>query len=155
MIDHVELERSTYAPLPQKFEAGTPNIAGAAGMIAAIDYLEQVGWNDILTHEEQLLTYAFGRLADIPGIRILGPTEPEQRSGVISFTMAGIHPHDLATILDSEGVAIRAGHHCTQPLMRYLGVAATARASFSLYNTLDDVDRLVAALGRASRLFGL
>lgn len=154
MIDHVELERSTYAAIPQRFEAGTPNIAGAAGMIAAIEYLEQVGWDDLIAHERQLLTYAFGRLADIPGIRIFGPTDPEQRSGVISFTMAGVHPHDLATILDSEGVAIRAGHHCTQPLMRYLEVAATARASFYLYNTLDDVDRLVAALDRASRLFG-
>ncbi len=155
MIDRVELERSTYAPLPQRFEAGTPNIAAAAGMIAAIDYLEQVGWDEIVAHEQQLLAYALAQLAEIPGIRLFGPADPEQRSGVVSFTMNGIHPHDLATILDAEGVAIRAGHHCTQPLMRYLGVAATARASFYLYSTTEDVDRLVAALGRAEQLFGL
>ena len=155
MIDRVELERSTYAPLPQRFEAGTPNIAGVVGLGAAVDYLAGVGRDGMLAHERQLLAYALERLREIPELRVLGPRELEERSGVISFTLADIHPHDLATILDSEGVAIRAGHHCTQPLMRRLGVSATARASFHLYNDTTDVDRLVDALHRARRIFGL
>jgi cysteine desulfurase/selenocysteine lyase len=155
MIDRVELERSTYAPLPQRFEAGTPNIAGVVGLGAAVDYLAGVGRDGMLAHERELLAYALERLREIPELRVLGPRELEERSGVISFTLADIHPHDLATILDSEGVAIRAGHHCTQPLMRRLGLSATARASFHLYNDTTDVDRLVGALHRARRIFGL
>ena len=154
MIDVVELERSTWAPLPQKFEAGTPHIAGAVGMGAAADFLAEVGRGAILAHERALMAYAMERMRDIPDLRIYGPVSPEERSGVVSFTLADVHPHDLATILDAEGVAIRAGHHCTQPLMRCLGVSSTARASFYLYNTPGDVDRLVEALHHARRLFG-
>lgn len=154
MIDFVELEHSTYAPIPAKFEAGTPNVAGAVGLGAAAEYLAGIGRDAILAHERQLIAYAVERLADIPDLAILGPRNLEERSGVISFTLADIHPHDLATILDSEGVAIRAGHHCCQPLMKCLGVGSTARASFYLYNTTGEVDALVDALHRARGLFG-
>jgi cysteine desulfurase/selenocysteine lyase len=154
MIDRVELERSTFAPLPHRFEAGTPHIAGVVGLGAAVDFLGGVGRERILAHERDLMAYALRRLASVPELRLFGPADVAARSGVISFTLADIHPHDLATILDAEGVAIRAGHHCTQPLMRRLGVSATARASFSLYNTREEVDRLVAALHRARHLFG-
>jgi cysteine desulfurase/selenocysteine lyase len=154
MIDVVELERSTFAPLPHRFEAGTPHIAGAVGLGAAVDFLSAAGRERILAHERDVMAYALWRLAGIPELRVFGPTDVAARSEVISFTLADIHPHDLATILDAEGVAIRAGHHCTQPLMRRLGVPATARASFSLYNTRDEVDRLVSALHRARHLFG-
>ena len=155
MIDRVDLEESTFAPLPQRFEAGTPNIAAAVGLGVAADYLEGIGMEEIRTHELELLAYAIDRLREMPGLRIYGPAEVAERSGVISFTLADIHPHDLATILDAAGVAVRAGHHCTQPLMRTLGLAATARASFYLYNTPDDVDALIDALGTARRLFRL
>jgi cysteine desulfurase/selenocysteine lyase len=154
MIDRVELEHSTYAPLPHRFEAGTPHIAGAVGLGAAVDFLVSVGRERILAHERDVMAYALRRLATVPELRVFGPADAAARSGVIAFTLADIHPHDLATILDAEGVAIRAGHHCTQPLMRRLGVSATARASFSLYNTREEVDRLVAALHRARHLFG-
>ena len=154
MIDFVELESSTYAPIPAKFEAGTPNVAGAVGLGAAAEYLAGIGRDAILAHERHLIAYAVERLAEIPDLAILGPRNLEERSGVISFTLADIHPHDLATILDSEGVAIRAGHHCCQPLMKCLGVGSTARASFYLYNTVDEVDALVDALHKARGLFG-
>jgi cysteine desulfurase / selenocysteine lyase len=154
MIDRVELESSTWAPIPNKFEAGTPNIAGAVGMGAAVDFLSSVGREAVLAHERDLVGYACERLGEIPGMTIYGPRDPGERSGVVSFTLADVHPHDLATILDSEGIAIRAGHHCTQPLMRRLGVSSTARASFYLYNTRDEVDRLADALRRALTLFG-
>jgi cysteine desulfurase / selenocysteine lyase len=154
MIEWVELETSTYAPIPTKFEAGTPNIAGAVGLGAAADYLAGVGRDAILAHERHLIGYAIERLGEIPELEILGPRALEERSGVVSFTLADIHPHDLATILDSEGVAIRAGHHCCQPLMKCLGVGSTTRASFYLYNTVDEVDALVAALHKARGLFG-
>jgi cysteine desulfurase/selenocysteine lyase len=154
MIDFVELESSTYAAIPTKFEAGTPNVAGAVGLGAAADYLAGIGRDAILAHERHLIAYAVERLGEIPDLAILGPRNLEERSGVISFTLADIHPHDLATILDSEGVAIRAGHHCCQPLMKCLGVGSTARASFYLYNTTDEVDTLVDALHKARGLFG-
>jgi cysteine desulfurase / selenocysteine lyase len=155
MIDQVELEQSTWAPLPHRFEAGTPHIAGAVGLGAAVDFLEDVGRDWIQAHERALLAYALERLAEIPDLHVFGPADPAERSGVVSFTVDGIHPHDLATILDADGVAIRAGHHCAQPLMRRLGVAATARASFYLYNTPADVDRLVESLHHARRIFGV
>jgi cysteine desulfurase/selenocysteine lyase len=154
MIDQVELEHSTYAALPHKFEAGTPHIAGAVGLGAAVDFLTEVGLDRILAHEHDVIGYALERLREIPDLRVFGPASLAERSGVISFTLADIHPHDLATILDSDGVAIRAGHHCTQPLMRRLGIAATARASFYLYNTRGDADRLVDSLHNARLLFG-
>ena len=154
MIDFVELESSTYAPIPNKFEAGTPNVAGAVGLGAAADYLAGLGRDAILAHERALVAYAVERLGEIPDLTVLGPRDLSERSGVVSFTLADIHPHDLATILDSEGVAIRAGHHCAQPLMKCLGVGSTARASFYLYNTPAEVDALVDALHRARELFG-
>ena len=154
MIARVELERSTYAPLPKKFEAGTPHVAGAVGLGAAVDYLASLDRDGALAHEHDVLAYALERLAAVPDLVIYGPRDAAERAGAVSFTLADIHPHDLATILDAEGVAIRAGHHCCQPLMRRLGVSATARASFGLYNTRADVDRLIQALERARTLFG-
>ncbi|HVO36169.1 MAG TPA: cysteine desulfurase [Gemmatimonadales bacterium] len=153
MINVVRDTTATYAPLPQKFEAGTPNVEGAIGLGAAIGYLRGLGMEAIAAHERELAAYALRKLAAIEGMTIYGPMD--ERAGVISFTLADIHPHDLATILDHEGVAIRAGHHCTQPLMRRLNVSATARASFYVYNTEEDVDALVAALQKALTLFGL
>ena len=151
MIRTVQDTTATYAPLPHKFEAGTPNVEGAIGLGAAIRYLQGLGMEEVAVHERALAGYALERLASVEGVRVYGPAE---RAGVVSFTLADIHPHDLATIVDSEGVAIRAGHHCAQPLMRRLDVAATARATFYVYNTRDDVDALVAALEKARALFG-
>ncbi len=153
MIHTVSFERSTYAPTPQKFEAGTPNIAGVVGLKAAIAYVQEVGLEAIAAHEDTLLQYATEQLAGIPGLRFIG--QARQRAAIASFVMEGIHPHDLGTILDMEGVAIRAGHHCTMPLMTRFGLPGTARASFALYNTREDVDALVAGLHKARRLFGL
>jgi cysteine desulfurase / selenocysteine lyase len=155
MIEWVELESSTYAGIPTKFEAGTPNVAGAVGLAAAADYLSSLGREAILAHERALLAYAVERMSAIPDLTVLGPRDLGERSGVVSFTLGDVHPHDLATILDSEGIAIRAGHHCCQPLMRCLGVGSTARASFYLYNTLEEVDALVVGLEKARTLFGL
>lgn len=155
MIEWVELESSTYAPLPMKFEAGTPHIAGAVGLGAAADYLAEIGRDAIQAHEQHLMAYAMERMGEIPDLTILGPRDVAERSGVVSFTLGDVHPHDLATILDQSGVAIRAGHHCCQPLMRRMCLPATARASFYLYTGTDDVDRLVDALHKARGLFGL
>jgi cysteine desulfurase/selenocysteine lyase len=151
MIRTVQDTTATYAPLPHKFEAGTPNVEGAIGLGAAVRYLRDLGMDAVAAHEQALTRYALERLATVEGLKLYGPAE---RAGVVSFTLADIHPHDLATIVDSEGVAIRAGHHCAQPLMRRLDVAATARATLYLYNTRDDVDALVAALEKARALFG-
>jgi cysteine desulfurase/selenocysteine lyase len=152
MIEIVELERSTYKPAPQKFEAGTPNVAGAVGLAAAIDFLEGVGLERIQAHEHALVEYALERAAAIPGFRGLGPLGAD-RSGVLSFELGDLHPHDLAQILDSYGIAVRAGHHCNQPLMRRLGLGATTRASFYLYNDRDDVDALCEGLKTAIEFF--
>ena len=154
MIRVVEREGSTWANLPHKFEAGTPDIAGAIGLGAAVDYLERVGMAAIVRHEQELLTYALDHLPEVPGFRALGPDQLEHRSGVISFTLGDAHPHDISTILDSQGIAVRAGHHCAQLVMRRLGLAATTRASFYFYNTTEDVDRLVAALQMVRGIFG-
>jgi len=151
MIRTVHDTTATYAPLPHKFEAGTPNVEGAIGLGAAIRYLRGLGMDEVAAHERSLARYAVERLGGVEGVTLYGPDE---RAGVVSFTLGDIHPHDLATIVDSEGVAIRAGHHCAQPLMRRLDVAATARATFYVYNTRDDVDALVAALEKARTLFG-
>jgi cysteine desulfurase/selenocysteine lyase len=153
MIEFVRDDHSTWNVLPHKFEAGTPNVADAVGLAAACDYLDGIGMDAVLAHERALVRLATERLAQIDGLRVYGP-KPSERSGVVSFTVADIHPHDLATILDQDGVCIRAGHHCAQPLMRRLGVAATARASFYLYNDASDVEALVRALERAKQLFG-
>ncbi len=153
MIEIVELEGSTYKSAPQKFEAGTPNIADAIGLATAMDYLDAIGRDRIVQHEHELIDYTLERAAGIPGFRPFGPTG-DDRSGVLSFALGEVHPHDLAQILDSRGVAVRAGHHCNQPLMRRLGVAATTRASFYLYNDRDDVDALCDGLTAAVELFG-
>lgn len=153
MIHTVRFEGSTFAETPQKFEAGTPNIAGVVALAAAIAYVQEIGLERIAAHENALLRHATEALGQIPGLRLIG--EARERAGLVSFVMDGIHPHDLGTILDMEGVAIRAGHHCAMPLMTHYGLPGTARASFALYNTHDDVDALVAGLLKARRLFGL
>ena len=153
MIRMVSRNESTWAEIPHKFEAGTPNIAGAIALGAAADFLDEVGFDAIAEHERELLAYAIGRLDDLGGVQIYGPTDLEERSGVISFTMGDAHPHDISTILDSRGIAIRAGHHCAQLVMQHFGISATARASFYLYNTMDDVDRLVEGLASVKEIF--
>jgi cysteine desulfurase/selenocysteine lyase len=152
MIETVTIERTTYAKAPSKFEAGTPDIGSVAAFRAAIEYLEQVGLDAIHQHEQALLTEATARISALPGIRLIG-TAPD-KAGVLSFTMDGVHPHDIATILDQNGVAIRAGHHCTQPLMARFGCGATARASFYLYNTMDDISALMTGLEKVRQVFG-
>jgi cysteine desulfurase/selenocysteine lyase len=152
MIETVTIEKTTYAKPPSKFEAGTPNIGSVAAFRAAIEYLERVGLDAISRHEHALLAEATARVSALPGIRRIG-TAPH-KAGVLSFTMEGVHPHDIATILDQSGIAIRAGHHCTQPLMARYGCGATARASFYLYNTMDDVSALVAGLEKVREVFG-
>ncbi len=152
MINTVSFAGSTWAPLPAKFEAGTPNIAGAVGFGAAVEYIEQIGRDRIAEHEHRLLTHATELVMEVPGLRIIG-TAPLKAS-VLSFIMDGIHPHDIGTVLDSAGVCIRTGHHCAQPLMKRLGVPATARASFALYNTEAEAEALVAALVSARQVFG-
>ncbi|HLG71250.1 MAG TPA: cysteine desulfurase [Chloroflexota bacterium] len=155
MIRQVWLDRSTYNELPWKFEAGTPNVADAIGLGVAVDYLQAIGMEAIREHEEQLTAYALGTLGELPQVDVHGPRNPEIRGGAISFCYGDVHPHDLAQILDGDGVCIRAGHHCCHPLMRKLGVAATARASFYLYNTEDEIDTLVKSLTKAGELFGV
>jgi cysteine desulfurase/selenocysteine lyase len=152
MVETVRFERTTYAPPPHRFEAGTPFIEGAAGLAAAIDYLTALGLPAVAAWENELLALATARLAEVPGLRIVGTARA--KAAVLSFTMDGIHPHDLGTLLDDQGVAIRAGHHCAQPVMERFGVPATARASFALYNTPEEVEALAAALHRARELFG-
>lgn len=152
MISHVSFEGTTYKEPPSRFEAGTPHIAGAIGLGAAIDYVESIGRDTIAAYEEQLIEYAAAQLEQIHGLKIVG--NPPKRAGAISFTMENAHTHDVGTILDTEGVAIRSGHHCCEPLLKRLGVPATTRASFSFYNTPEDVDRLVSALKKVSILFG-
>ncbi|NGM87949.1 cysteine desulfurase [Parapusillimonas sp. SGNA-6] len=152
MIHTVSFERSTYADVPQRFEAGTPNIAGVIGMDAAIQYVQEIGLEHIAAYEHELLEAATEQISALPGVRIIGTAA--QKAGILSFVVDGIHPHDLGTILDTEGVAIRAGHHCAMPLMTRFGIPGTARASFALYNTLDDVAALAAGLRKAQKLFG-
>jgi len=154
MIEFVHRDHSTWARVPHKFEAGTPNIAGAVGLGAAVDYLRELSMPAVARHERELMAYAMDRVRDIDGIRIFGPESLEDRSAVISFTLGDAHPHDISTILDAEGVAVRAGHHCAQLVMKRYDVAATARASFYLYNTPDDVDRLVDGLQVVQSIFG-
>jgi cysteine desulfurase/selenocysteine lyase len=152
MILSVTFEKTTYNQLPWKFEAGTPHISGAIGLGAAIDYLENIGMARIAAYEHELLTYATERLSALPGLRIIG-TAPD-KAAVVSFTLDGIHPHDIGTILDTEGVAIRTGHHCAMPVMDFYKIPATARASMSFYNTFEEIDRLVAALEQARKVLG-
>jgi len=155
MIREVMLDHATWNEVPHKFEAGTPNFADVAAFSAAIEYLERIGMEAIRAHEIELTRYAMDALRKIPSLRLLGPEDPSQRSGVVSFVDQDLHPHDLSQVLDQNGVAIRAGHHCAQPLMRRLKTVATARASFYLYNDRDDVDALVESIRLARKYFGL
>ncbi|KDE13531.1 MULTISPECIES: cysteine desulfurase [Rhodococcus] len=154
MIETVTMEASTFAPPPQRFEAGSPMSSQAVGLGAAVRYLQQIGMDAVAAHEHELTAAALAELAGIDGVRIVGPTTAEQRGGAVSFVVDGIHAHDLGQILDDEGVEIRVGHHCAWPLHRRFGVAATARASFAVYNTLDEVAALGAAIRRAQAFFG-
>lgn len=151
MIDFVGLQESTWKELPWKFEGGTPIIAGAIGLGAAIDFLEEIGLDEIEQHEHELAQYALQRLGDIEGLKIFGPKE---RAGLVTFNIDTVHPHDVATVLDADGIAVRAGHHCAQPLMKWLNVTATARASFYLYNTKEEVDKLAEGLIKTKEYFG-
>lgn len=153
MIDHVDLYESTWKELPWKFEGGTPIIAGAVGLGAAIDFLNDIGLEEIARHEHALTAYAYHRLSEIPGMTIYGPGA-DHRSGLVTFNLDDVHPHDVATVLDTQGIAVRAGHHCAQPLMRLLKASSTARASFYLYNTEEDVDRLIDGLHYTKEFFG-
>jgi len=154
MIMKVTYETSTYAALPNKFEAGTPNIADVIAFGAAIDYLEGLGMEAVRSHEVELTQYAIDALMAVEGVTVFGPERASEKGGAVTFNYGDLHPHDLSQVLDQEGIAIRAGHHCAQPLMRRLGVVATARASFYIYNTREEVDALVGALGAADRIFG-
>jgi cysteine desulfurase/selenocysteine lyase len=155
MIRDVSFERSTWAAVPHKFEAGTPSIADVIGLGAAIDYLSALGMDNIRAHEQEIIAYTLERLRELPFLTVYGPANPQDRCGLVSFNDNDIHPHDLGTVVDRHGVAIRAGHHCAKPLMRRLGLVASARASFYVYNGMDDVDSLVEALYEARKVFDL
>jgi cysteine desulfurase/selenocysteine lyase len=151
MIRSVTFEKTEYAPIPAKFEAGTPYIAGAIGLEAALEYVDSIGWDAIQVQERRLVERATQVLAQIPGVRLVGTAR--EKAAVVSFVLDGVHPHDIGTIADREGIALRAGHHCAQPVMDRLGIPATARASFAFYNTLEEVDALASAVDRARQLF--
>jgi len=153
MIRKVTMEQTTWADLPARFEAGTPSVGDAVGLGVAIDYLNGIGLDRVWEHEHALVTTAISKLSEMPGVTLLGPGPEENRAGVVSFTVDGIHPHDVAAILDEHNIAVRAGHHCTQPLMQALGVVATTRASFYVYNTPEDVDRLIEGIEAAQQVF--
>ena len=151
MILSVSFDGTTYNDLPYKFEAGTPNISGVVGLGYAIDFVTEIGMDLIIKHEEMLMNYAIEKLRIIPEVKIIG--EAKNRAGLVSFIINGIHPHDIGTILDQQGIAIRAGHHCAQPVMKRFGIPATARASFGMYNTIDEIDHLEYAVKDTIRMF--
>ncbi|GEO79121.1 cysteine desulfurase [Companilactobacillus mindensis DSM 14500] len=153
MIDFVEKQKSTWTDLPWKFEAGTQNVAGAIGLGEAIDYLNEIGIDQVKAHEEELVEYLLPKLLQDQDLEVYGPHDPKKHNGVISFNIKGLHPHDVATALDMEGISVRAGHHCAQPLMKELGVVATVRASFYLYNTKADADKLLRAIAETKEFF--
>jgi cysteine desulfurase/selenocysteine lyase len=155
MIASVDFQSATWNELPAKFEAGTPPVAEAVGLAAAVDYLAGLGMDSVRAHERELTGYMLERLAQLPGVRPVGPLEADRRGGLASFVVEGMHPHDVAELVSRSGVCIRAGHHCAQPLMRCLGVGATARASVGVYNDRSDIDALVDALAAGRRVFGL
>lgn len=155
MISTVSMERSTWADVPAKFEAGTPNVGDAVALGAAVDYLTALGMDEVRRHEREITDYALRRLADVPGVTIFGVPDADRRGGVISFELEGVHPHDIGQVLDTKGVAIRTGHHCAQPVMLALNVPATARASFYIYNTTAEVDVLASGLEEVARFFGV
>jgi cysteine desulfurase/selenocysteine lyase len=151
MIRSVTFEKTTYNELPHKFEAGTPNIVGGIGLAAAIDYVNTLGIENICDHEQELLEYALEQITQVKGMELRG--QADNMAGMLSFTMESAHPHDIGTILDQDGIAIRAGHHCAQPVMDFMNIPATARASFGLYNTTNDIDRLINGLHKVNRIF--
>jgi cysteine desulfurase/selenocysteine lyase len=151
MIRTVSFDGSTYAPIPEKFEAGTPAIAAGIGLGAAIDYINTIDFQAAAEYERELLEYATERLSDIPGVKIIGTAA--EKASVLSFTIEGVHPHDVGTILDQDGIAVRAGHHCAQPVMQFFQVPATARASFAFYNTREEVDKLAGAIQKVIEIF--
>ena len=153
MIASVSAEETRWAQSPAKFEAGTSNIAEAIGLGAAVDFLQGIGMEHVRAHERELVAYTLERLRAVPGISLHGPLDADQRGALISFALEGIHPHDVAEILGRDGICVRAGHHCAQPLMRRLGVGATSRASFAVHNTDEDVDALIAGLGKVQDIF--
>ena len=153
MIASVSFDKTTYNSLPYKFEAGTPNIGGTIGLGAAIDYVSEIGLESIAAHEHEVLQYGTEALSKVPGLRLIGTAK--KKAGVLSFVLEGIHPHDVGTILDREGVAIRTGHHCAMPVMERFGVPATARASLALYNTIEEIDVLVAGIHKVKEMFAL
>lgn len=154
MIDEVYIDHSTWADIPEKFEAGTPNVAGAVGLMSAINYLEKIGLDNVRRHDEEIVGYALKVLSRIEEVKIIGTLDKSIRSGSVSFEYRGVHAHDVATILDSEGVAIRSGHHCTMPLHNQMGIVASVRASFNVYTTKEDIDMLAKALGKVNTVFG-
>lgn len=154
MINEVYIDHSTWDEVPEKFEAGTPNVAGAVGLMSAIDYLERLGMDQVREHDKEVISYSLKVLSKLPRVRVLGPKDQSIRSGSVSFEYRGVHAHDVATILDSEGVAVRSGHHCTMPLHNHLGIPASIRASFNVYTTKDDIDALIKALEKIKTIFG-
>jgi cysteine desulfurase/selenocysteine lyase len=155
MIDYVGTDGSTFKEPPHRFEAGTPNVGGAIALAAAAEFLESLGHDALWAYEQELTRYGLERLGELEGVHVFGPCDPSERTAVFSFKLKGVHPHDVATVVDAEGVAVRAGHHCCQPLMRRLGVPATTRASCYIYNTTEEIDRLADALESARRIFGV
>ena len=154
MIEYVEEQNTTFAELPHKFEAGTPNVEGAVGLAKAIDYLNEIGLDNISKYEEELTAYALAKLKEMPCVKIYGPTDSENRGAVISFGIEGCHPHDVSTIVDSYGVALRAGHHCAQPLMKFLKAPATSRISLYFYNTKEEIDVFIDSLLKVRKWLG-
>jgi cysteine desulfurase/selenocysteine lyase len=152
MISSVTFAKTTYNDLPYKFEAGTPNIAGTIGLGAAVDYINEIGLDRIQSYEHELLAYGTAQLERIPGLRLIGTAR--EKASVLSFVLEGVHPHDVGTILDREGVAVRTGHHCAQPVLEWFGVPATTRASLAFYNTRQDIDALVAGIHKVKEIFG-
>jgi cysteine desulfurase/selenocysteine lyase len=155
MIREVHRDYSKWNELPWKFEAGTPAIAEAIGLGAAVDYLSVLGMENVRHHERELITYALEKMSEVPGIRIVGPKDPTLRGGILAFDLPGVHPHDVAQVLDREGICVRAGHHCAMPLHELYGLAASTRASFYVYNTAEEVDKLVQMLGKVRQVFSL
>ena len=154
MIEYVEEQETTFAKVPERFEAGTQHVEGVVGLIAAIDFIEDVGVDNIREKEQRIAKYAVGKLTELPFIRVLGPDVGRDRGALVAFEVLDIHPHDVASLLDAKGIAIRAGHHCTQPMMKHLGISASCRASFSIYNYVEEIDRLVEALIYVREVFG-
>lgn len=155
MIEHVTMEKTTYTAPPQRYEAGVPNMSQVIGLAAAIDYLDALGMDIIFAHEQELTSYALEQLTGLPGVRIIGPTTPEQRGSALSFTIDGIHSHDVGQFLDDDGIAVRVGHHCAEPLHTRFGISGTARASFYIYNSCADIDQLVEGIVRVQKFFGV